>query len=824
MGMICRGTVSACPPAMILVRDLRYAVRLLIRNPGFTAAALAVLALGVGASTAVFSVVRGVILTPLPYREPNRLVLVRADLPGVDHEPLLTPTEYFALRDRSDLFESIALFNTSEVNFTDPDIMTSGSGASVSDNFFSTLGTGFLLGRPVNEGDISRASGGYVAAVDLGYEAWQRDFRGDPRIIGRTISVNNMPVRVVGVLPRDFRLYLGPGLTLPSRVDVWYPRSIHYLDDPARDNSVIARLGGGVSLESARAAIAVISNRLVADHPSSYAGGAVRLSMAPVSDEVVRDVRPGLLAIAGAVGFVLLVACANLMNLLLARASARTRELAVRVAIGASGRQILRQLATEGLLIGALGAGMGLLLATWAVALLIDLAPAALPRRESIHLDGSAVMFAMAVSIVCAVAVSLVPAWHATRRDLSGIVKREGDTTPRATATRGILVSAQIALSLILLVGAGLVGRAFISLRAVPLGFDSHDVVTMGIALDHHRFSDPSLDVTRARVLAFYHRLTAAVRQLPGTQAAAIGWPSPFANEGILQQSYALGPGDTPRQAEGIIALAGYLEALRVPLVAGRYFTSADDAQSMAIIDEQLAAQLWPGQSAIGRRLMMLHTVGDPQWAEVVGVARHIQNQELRRRGLPQIWVTYATRPYAGLDLAIRTPNAATLVPAVKNTVQRLGAGRPVHDVRLLDDSVAEASADTRFALFVLGVFAAVALLLTAVGVYGVVAYATARRTREIAVRLALGADARGIVALVVREGAAWALVGIGAGIGGAFVLSNYLRVLLFHVGARDPFTFAGVAAVLALVSLAATALPALRAVRIDPMLALRAD
>jgi predicted permease len=607
-------------------------------------------------------------------------------------------------------------------------------------------------------------------------------------------------------------------------VDVWFPWSDNYLRDPARDIHVIARFADGVSLASARAAVAVISSRLVAEHPSSYASGPVRLSIDAVTDEVVRDVRPSLLAIAGAVAFVLLVACANLMNLLLARASARTRELAVRVAIGASRMQILRQLSTEGLLIGAFGAGAGLLLASWGVGLLVDLAPAALPRRDLIQLDAGAVAFAIAMSIICAVGASLVPAWHATRRDLSGALKRDADTTPRGTATRGLLVSAQIALSLMLLVGAGLMGRAFIALRAVPLGYDPHDIVTMGVALDFHRFDDPLIAVERAHHLAFYRRLADALRQLPGIEAAGVGGPTPLANDGIMQQGYALGPNDTPRQAEGIIALAGYLEALRVPLVAGRYFTDADDDQPRIVIDEQLAKQLWPGASAIGRRLLMLHTAGDPQWAEVVGVARHVQNQELRRGGLPQIWVSYVIRPYAELDLAVRASNPSAIVPAIKDTVQRLGAGRPLHDIRLLDDLVADASGDTRFALFVLGVFAVLALVLTAIGVYGVVTYATVRRTREIAVRRALGADARGIVALVIREGAGWTLCGLGVGLAGAVVLSNYLRTLLFHVGARDPLTFAGVAMLLGLVSLAATAVPALRAVRVDPMAGLRPD
>lgn len=808
---------------MILLRDLRYGVRLLARNPGFALAALAVLALGAGASTAVFSVVRAVLLAPLPYRDASRLVLFRADAPGVEHEPLLTPQEYAALRDRSDLFESTAPFSTSPANFTDPDVMAPAAAASVSENFFPTLGTGLLVGRAVNRHDF-RALDGSVSAVDLGYDAWQRYFHGDPHIIGRTISVNNEPRVVVGVLPRDFRLYLGPGLTLPPRVDVWFPWSDGYLDDPARDLHLIGRFAPGVSLVSARAALSVISSRVVADHPSSYASGPVRLTIAPVTDDVVRDVRPSLIAIAVAVGFVLLVACANLMNLLLARASVRTRELAVRVAIGASRPQILRQLSTEGLLIGVLGAGAGLLLAMWGVALLVDLAPAALPRRDTIHIDAGTVAFAIGISVICAVAVSLVPAWHATRHDLSGAMKRDADTTPRATVTRGVLVSAQIALSLMLLVGAGLMARAFVSLRAVTLGYDPHGVITMGVALDFHRFDDPSITISRSHFLDFYQRLIDAVRQLPGTEAAGVGSPTPLANDGIMQQGYALGPHDAPQQAEGIIALAGYLEALHVPLVAGRYFTKADDNRPVVIVDERLAGRLWPGHSGVGQHLMMLHTVGDPQWEEVVGVARHIQNQELRRDGLPQIWVTYATRPYSGLDLAVRSSNPAALVPAIKQTVQRLGAGRPLHDIRLLDDLVADASADTRFALFVLGVFAALALLLTAIGVYGVVAYATTRRTREIAVRLALGADARGIVALIIREGAGWTLLGLAGGLGGAFALSNYLRSLLFQVGPRDPLTFAAVAALLALVSLAASAIPALRAVRVNPMLALRAD
>jgi predicted permease len=376
------------------------------------------------------------------------------------------------------------------------------------------------------------------------------------------------------------------------------------------------------------------------------------------------------------------------------------------------------------------------------------------------------------MSVVCAVVVSLLPAWHATRRDVSGAIKRDTDTSPRATATRGVLVSAQIALSLVLLVGAGLMGRAFVSLRAVTLGFDPHRVVTANVALNFGQFgrSDPEARVKR---LAFYHRLSDAVAKLPGVQRSGVGWPTPLSRQGTLTQQYSLSPEDTRRQAEAVLVLAGYFEALRVPLVAGRYFTRADDDQPVVILDEQLAMQLWPGQSALGRRLLLFHTPGEPQWEEIVGVTRLVQNQEPAEGGLPQIWVTYATQPGGELDLAVRASNPAALVPALRDTVQRLGAGRPLHDIRLLDDLVVDATTDTRFALFVLGAFAALALLLTAVGVYGVVAYATARRTREIAVRLALGADARGLVALIIREGAGWTLLGLAGGLGGAFALSS---------------------------------------------------
>jgi predicted permease len=802
-----------------VVRDLRYGLRVLRANRGFAAAALAVLALGAGSSTAVFSVLRGVMLTPLPYREPGRLVLFRVDLPGYAHQPALTSQEYFALRDRADLFESVSIVNPTDVSLTDPALMVTAPAASIGDGFFETLGVAPALGRTVSRRDISRG----IQAVVLGGEIWQRRFNGDPAIVGRQIEIDNQMVTVAGVMPPGFRLHLGPGVLVSPRVDVWVPRVKGYDEDPFRGQVVIARLRPDVTLDAARAAASTLAERLAADHPSLYRTGAARLSLAPVDEEVVSDVKPALTAIAGAVAFVLLVACANLANLLLARAAARERELAVRVAIGASRLGILRQLAAEGLLMGVLGSLGGLLFAAWSVSALARLAPAVLPRREGIQLDLASVAFAVAVSLACAVLVSLVPAWHAATRDLSGRLRRESSSSPRAAATRGLFVAGQIALSLVLLVGAGLMARAFVSLRGVPLGFDPDRVVTMTVALHPDRFGRLPIQEARAARLVFYQQLADSLRRVPGVEQLGVGLPAPFSPDGVMAQRYSLGPSEPERQAEGVIALAGYLETLRVPLVAGRYFTTADDNQPVVIVDRRLAEELWPGAPAIGRRLFMAPSER-PQWVEVIGVVEHVQTQGLRRARMPQIWVTYATRSYGGLTVAARARDPLAVAPAIEREIQRFGAGRPVRDVRLLGDGVTEASADTRFAMFVLGAFAVLAVALTAIGVYGVAAFATARRAREIAVRLALGADGRGIVSLVVRGALTWTVVGLAAGLGGALVLSRYLRALLFGVGEHDPLTFAAVALLLAVMATLATAIPAIRAVRRDPMLALRSE
>jgi len=801
-------------------RDIRFGLRLLARYPAFAAAAITVIALGIGATTAVFSVVRGVLLRPLPYREPDRLVIFRATGPGVMGQALVTGDELAAIRSRPDLFESIAVVNESPGNLTTPGAMEAVTAASPSDNFLDTLGLSPLLGRMVSRRDIGPQ---WVTAVDISYDLWLRRFHGDADVVGKPIEINNIPMTIAGVLPRNFRFHLGPSAPIPRQIDVWFPRGPDYDEGPTRNKTVVARVRRGVAIAAAQTAVDTLTAAVMNGHPASYRIGPVRLSLSTLDREAGSDIRPALMALTGAVGFVLLVACANVMNLLLARASVRTRELAVRTAIGASRARLVGQLAVESLLLGLIGGGLGLLIAQWGVDGLLRLAPAALPRREDIAIDAALAAFAVGTSLLCSLFFGLVPAWQATRSDVVDMIKQDPAARSGSAMTRGLLVSAQLALSLMLLAGAGLMARAFISMRSVPLGFDPARAVTMNVQLQVQRFSSTDAEASKLKRLEFYHQLTRSVAEILGVEQTGVGISVPMSGEAITQR-IALGPDQPEVPTVGAIALAGFLETLRVPLLAGRYFNPEDDNRPVVIVDRHLADQMWPRQSALGRRFLVLRTAGAPTQVEVVGVVEHVQLDGLRNAVQPEIFMTYATRQYGDLNIVVRAANAAALAPAIENAVQRLGPGRPVREIRLLEDYVADASADTRFALFVLGLFALLATVLTAIGLYGVASYATTRRTREIAVRLALGADARRIVALVLGDGWLWTAAGLVAGVAGALALSRYLRTLLFVVGERDPLTFAGVALVLGVIAIVASVAPAVKAVRVDPMLALRSE
>jgi putative ABC transport system permease protein len=787
-----------------------------MRNPSYAFAAIAVVVLGVGASTAVFSVVRGVLLDELPYPDVERLVVFRASGESVHDEPALTAEEFRAIRERADLFDVTATANSSPASLTGVDGMERVVSASISDDFLPLFGVAPAAGRQVTSRDDVGPT--WIRAVDISYELWQRRYYGDVSLIGRNIEVNNLPMTVVGVMPRGFRLYLGEGTGVAPQIDVWFPGAPDV--GTARSCPVVARLRRGVALPAAQAAIDTFMKQFIAAHPASYRAGDVRLTLTPLTRDVVRRVQPALFAFSAAVGFVLLVACANLTNLLLARASARTRELAVRAALGASRVQVVRLLIAESVVIAALGALGGILMAEWARDGLLSLAPASLPRRENIVLGRAVLAFAASTALVSSVVCGLIPAWHATQSDVVAMLKQDRSGSASARRTRALLVASQLAVSLVLLVGAGLFARTFLNMRRVPLGFDPSHLVTMRIDLPPMRFT-----AVEQRE-AFYAAAGAASSEVPGVDAVAFGFPIPLSGR-TYPQRFSLGPGEQERVAPAIVALPGYAELLGVPLRAGRYFQREDEVHgpvAALMLDERLAAQIFGGRSAVGTRLLLSPSSRTPIWGEVVGVVGHMQVDDLRHDARPQLWVSFPAMPW-NMDLAFRTRRDPLAVAAsVKKAVEALGPGRPLYAVRTLDDYVVDASADARFALFVLGVFAAVALMLTAIGVYGAVAYATARRSREIAVRLALGADARRIVGLVVRESAAWSVAGLVVGAIGARVLTRYIQTLLYNVSPTDALTYAVVFALLCAVACAATVVPAMSVVRHDPMRALRSD
>lgn len=789
---------------MNLLRDFRYGLRILIRNPTFGAAAIAVVALGIGATTAVFSVVRGVLLQPLPYREPQRLVVFRADAPGFTRYPGITGDEFAAFRGRPDIFEDVAAINGVNANLTDSDEMERVAGGSATDNFLPLLGVPPLAGRALS----ARLDFGerYVRSIVISYELWQRRWQGDPATLGRHTSVNNLDVEIVGIMPTGFRTYLGADANVSPRIDIWF---VNVVEPGKRSRGpAVARLRSGVTILAAQQAV----DRML-DRPT-------HVTLVPLADDVAHDVRPALLALAAAVAFVLLVACANLTNLLLARASARSRELAIRMAIGASRPQLFRQLAIESVVLALIGGTAGLLVAQWAVDGLLALAPSALPRRDLIAIDVVVASFALVVTIASSLIFALVPAWQATRAELSTMVKQDSAASRGAVFTRGLLVASQLAFSMLLLVGAGLMTRTFVEMRRVRLGFDPANVLTMNLELSFRRFDNA------AKQLAFYREAREAIRTLPGVRVLGFGSPVPL-NGVTFYQRLTADNGATEITASMHVVMPGYLDTMRIPLRAGRDFGLEDETPGDAhvIVDRRLADQLWPGRPAIGQRIRLSSIRPPNDSAEVIGVVDHVQATDLRHTGLPQIYEPFGVRPGYGLAFIVRSEtDPLPLAPAIKQAVERLGPGRPMFGIRSLQSLVDDASADTRFALWVLGLFAVVAVALSAVGVYGVVAYATSRRTREIAVRLALGADARGIVLLVLREGIAWTVIGIAGGALGARALTQFMESLLFQVRPGDVATFVGVPLVLGTVALVATALPALRAVRVDPMLALRAE
>jgi putative ABC transport system permease protein len=803
-----------------LVRDVRYALRTLARTPGLTAAMVFVLALGIAASTAVFSVVNAVLLRPLPYAAPDRIVVL---LHG-DRNPV-SPANYLDWRRAAASFERMGAAEVWSPNLTGDDHPERVNALRITADIPPLLGVPPALGRPILAGEDRKGSDHVVV---LGDGLWQSRYAGDPAILGRSITLDGEAYTVVGVMP--------PGFAFPPfwarGTQLWAPLSLEEraINRGGSSLRVFARLREGSTLDQARAEMTAITARLEEEFPGTHRDLTVR----PLLDVVVGDVRPALLVLLGAVGFVLLVTCANVAHMLLARAAARRKEIALRAALGASRTRILRQLLTESLVLALAGGAAGLLLARAGVRALVALGPPGLPRLESVALDGRVLAFALVVSLGTGLAFGLVPALQATRRDLADAL-REGERGSTESGGRGrlrsVLVSSELALALVLLVGAGLMIRSFVALQAVDPGFDRRNVLSMIVSVAGTASADP------ARRVPFFEDVVRDAAALPRVvSASAINhlplagdiWGWPFRVEGRPEPR----PGEEPTATYRVV-LPGYFKTMGIPLRRGRDVSDEDraGAPGVVVVNESLAARHWPGEDAIGKRLALADRDG-PSWLTVVGV---VKDTVRGRWGAPpedELFLPYAqvrryvenpSSHFAYLTLVVRTSgDPASLASALRSAVWAREKNAPISDVRVLEEVVEGATAQPRFYVLLLGAFAAVALALAAVGIYAVISFSVARRTNEIGIRVALGAEPGDVLRLVVGQGLRVGLVGALAGIAGALALTRLMSTMLYGVGSHDPATFACVVVLLAVVALLASYLPARRATRIDPLRALR--
>jgi len=800
-------------------QDLRYGFRTLLKNPGFTAIAVIALALGIGANSAIFSVVNTVLLRPLPYQDSDRLVMVWEDA-TMHGYPRDTPAaaNFVDWRTQNHVFEDMGAVADLSANLTgvgDPErIEAARANASV----FSVLGLAPRLGRAFSpEEDQDGAN----KVVILSSRLWQRRFSADPSIVGKQITLNGQSHTVVGVMPPQFQF--------PSQdVELWVPmaftaqqaanRGSHYLQ-------VVARLKPGVTVQQAQAEMSTIATRLQQQYPKQNTDlGAV---VVPLHEHVVGDIRPALLILLGAVGLVLLIACANVANLLLARAAVRQKEIAVRVAFGASRWRLVRQFLTESVLLSAIGGVVGLLLSIVGIALLTKFIPPNISQVKAITLDARVLGFTLLISLLTGVIFGLVPALQASMFNPNETLKEGGrDSTAgsRGNRIRGFLVIAEVAVSLVLLIGAGLLINSFLRLRSVDPGFKSENLLTMKVVLSPLKYPD------LARRSAFYTNLIQRVEALPGVKSAAVTTNLPLYRQGNSTGIEIEGRPLPPPGQEIIIATRvvspHYLTTMGIPLLKGRQF-GPEETEKMpgaVIISESMARRYWPGEDALGKRLTPGRNAGPDDWFQIIGVAKDVRQFELNAEPKPQMYLPYVQADFfAPRDLVVKTDvDPIGLAATVRRAVWEIDKDQPVSDIRTMDEIAAESVARQRFSMLLLTIFASVALVLAAVGIYGVMSYSVTQRRSEIGIRMALGAQKSDVLKLTVGQGLKLVLVGVAFGVAGSFALTRLMTSLLFGVGATDPGTFIVISVVLVSVALLANYIPARRATKVDPLAALR--
>ncbi len=820
-----------------IAQDLRFAIRAFAKSPGFTLAAVLSLAIGIGANTSIFSVANALLLRPLPYQDADRLVILWNRSPGLNiTQDWFSTAQYSDVKTRHSSFEQVAIAIGGNYNLSGDGEPERVGVIRMSSNLLPMLGARAGLGRLfVSDED----SPGRPLSAVLTHGMWARRYGSDPRVLGKSLTLNGLDYQVVGVLPQSFSLPLEvlPTLGGTEQAEIILPLPL--APDAAsvrnrEDYNIVGKLKTGVSVPQAQAEMDALTARLRREHPDVYPpNGGLTFGIVPLFEQVVGDVRPTLVVLLGSVGFVLLIAGANVANLLLSRALARQREMAVRTALGASRARIVRQLLTESVLLAACGGALGVLLSWWSIGWIHVLGTKSIPRLQDIAIDARVLLFTLSLSVLSGILFGLAPALRVSRLDLNATLKDAGHGSAgsssmwgRGNNLRKALVVSELALSVVLLIGAALLIRSFARLQNVAPGFNARNVLTFGLSMTARKYTD-----SPQAVLATYSELWERLERLPGVKAAGGITAVP------LGELWAWGPitveGRAPRAGENFInaderVVSGhYFQAMEIPLLRGRFFNDQDTSNNprVIIVDEYMAQQMWPNQDAIGKRIHFGGLNAKNPWQTVVGVVGRVKQYALDVDSRIALYLPHTQLPSRALTVTLRSDsNPAALSAAIKKEIHELDSGLPMYNVRSMTQRVDESLARRRFSMVLLGLFAAVALALAAIGIYGVMAYLVDQGTREIGIRIALGATQHAVLSLVVRQGMTLAISGVAIGLAGAFALTRLLEGMLFGIHATDALTFGTISLLLISIALLACSIPARRAARIDPMVSLRCE
>lgn len=807
-----------------LLQDVRYGARMLWKSPGFTLIAILALALGIGANSAIFSVVNATLLSRLPYRQADRLVMLwEHNRPRNRPRNVVSPMNFSDWQEQSQSFEQMTAFYDARFNLTGTNEPEEVPAQVATGNLFTVLGAQPALGRIFTDAD---AEPGHDDVVVLSYGLWQRRFGGARDVVGKTLGLDGKQATIIGVMPADFKWFIKENSLSGKPAELWTPTKLtekQRTTPTGRYMSVVARLKPGVSIEQAQTEMNSIAGRLEQDRAKSNTGWGVNL--VPLREQVVGEIKTSLLVLLGAVGFVLLIACANVANLTLARAAARQKEIAIRTALGAGRWRVVRQFLTESVLLALVGGALGLLLALWGVDALVAFSPRNLIATEKVGLNLPVLGFTFIVSLLSGIVFGLIPAFDAARLNLNDTLKEAGKSnmgSARSHRVRNIFVVAEVALAVVLLVGAGLMIKSFMRLQAVNPGFDPSNLLTLNVSLASSKYKENSQNI------AFFKEAVERIGALPGVRSVGTISALPFASLGAATSFTVEGQpppsaGDKPT-TDVRATNENYFQTMNIPVLSGRTFSKEEvlEDRKVAVINEAMAHKYFPGVNPIGKRVIV-NMKETPEPTEIIGVVGDAKYKELEGETRAMVYWPYSELVSPSMTIVVRTANdPLTLAAATQREIQMIDKDQPVSDVRTMQGWLDESTSRTRFGTLLLAIFAGIALILAAVGIYGVMSYSVNQRTQEIGIRMALGAQASDVLKMVVGHGMMLTLIGIGCGLIGAFALTRVMASLLYGVTATDPLTFIGVSVALTAIALIACLIPARRATKVDPMVALR--